>query len=77
MQALSPLAVAAILSVKGLGYLMFRGANSQKDQFRRDPSHPRVARLRTLKTERGTLLFVGGWWGIALNINYFGDWLMA
>jgi hypothetical protein len=76
-QVLSPLAIGGILGVKALGYLMFRGANSQKDIFRRDPTHPRVARLRTLKTERGTQLIVSGWWGIARHINYFGDWLMA
>lgn len=76
-QALSPLALAGIVGVKALGYLMFRGANSQKDTFRRDPNHPRVARLRTLKTERGTQLIISGWWGIARHINYFGDWLMA
>ena len=76
-QALSPLAIGVIVGVKALGYLMFRGANSQKDTFRRDPGHPRVARLRTLQTERGTRLIISGWWGIARHINYFGDWLMA
>ena len=76
-QQLAPLAVAALLAIKGLGYLMFRGANSQKDLFRRDPRHPRAARLRTLPTRRGTRLITSGWWGIARHINYFGDWVMA
>lgn len=48
-----------------------------QDLFRRDPSHPRVASLRTLPTERGTKLIVSGWWGIARHINYTGDWLMG
>eukprot|EP00887_Chlorella_sp_A99_P002849 scaffold6.g2849.t1 len=76
-QALSTLAVAALLALKVAGYVMFRGANSQKDLFRRDPGHPRVAGLRTLPTERGTRLLISGWWGIARHINYFGDWVMA
>lgn len=76
-QPLSALAVGSILALKALGYLVFRGANSQKDLFRRDPAHPRVASLRTLPTERGTRLIISGWWGIARHINYTGDWLMG
>jgi hypothetical protein len=76
-QDLSWLAVAAILAVKATGYIIFRGANGQKDSFRRDPSHPSVAHLRTLKTERGTRLIISGWWGVARHINYFGDWIMG
>ena len=41
-QPLSALAIGGIVALKALGYLVFRGANSQKDLFRRDPSHPRV-----------------------------------
>lgn len=65
------------MALQALGYLVFRGANSQKDLFRRDPGHPRVAGLRTLPTERGTRLIISGWWGIARHINYTGDWLMG
>jgi steroid 5-alpha reductase family enzyme len=71
------MAVGGILALKALGYLVFRGANSQKDLFRREPSHPRVASLRTMPTERGTRLIISGWWGIARHINYTGDWLMG
>jgi delta14-sterol reductase len=56
---------------------MFRGANSEKDAFRKDPNAPGVAHLRSLATARGTRLIVSGWWGLARHINYFGDWLMA
>ncbi|KAI3438180.1 hypothetical protein D9Q98_000617 [Chlorella vulgaris] len=76
-QPLSVAAIAGIVALKALGYLVFRGSNSQKDQFRRDPAHPRVASLRTLPTERGTRLIISGWWGIARHINYTGDWLMG
>ena len=75
--ALAPAAVAALLALKGAGYAAFRGANSQKDAFRRDPTHPSVAHLRTLRTQRGTRLMVSGWWGAARHVNYFGDWVMG
>lgn len=69
--------MALVLAVKAVGYYIFRGANSQKDLFRRNPADPRVAHLKTLKTERGTQLIISGWWGTARHINYFGDWIMG
>jgi len=69
--------VALVVALKALGYAVFRGANGQKNQFRRDPSHPSVAHLRAIPTERGTRLIVSGWWGAARHINYTGDWLMG
>ena len=74
---LAPWAIAALLALKLLGYGAFRGANSQKDLFRRDPAHPKVAHLESLQTKRGTRLIVSGWWGVARHINYFGDWVMG
>jgi len=70
-------ALAFLVALKIAGYSAFRGANSQKDLFRRDPSHSKVAHLETLKTRRGTHLITSGWWGIARHINYFGDWVMG
>lgn len=70
-------ALAAILLLQIVGYAIFRGANSQKDQFRRDPTDPKVAHLATLDTKRGRKLLVSGWWGIARKVNYTGDWLMG
>lgn len=75
--ALSWPAVVGILALHTLGYAIFRGANRQKDIFRQDPTDPRVQHLKTLKTERGRLLMVSGWWGISRHINYFGDWVMG
>lgn len=76
-QVLSWMAITSIVALKVVGYLTFRGSNSQKDRFRRDPGHPANARLRTIQTQRGRRLLVDGWWGVARHINYFGDWLMA
>lgn len=60
-----------------VGYAIFRGANRQKDIFRADPSDARVAHVKTLRTQRGRMLMVSGWWGLSRHINYFGDWLMG
>ena len=74
---LSGLAVAALVLLKGFSYAAFRGSNSQKDAFRRDPGAPAVKHLRSMPTERGTRLLISGWWGISRHPNYLGDWLMA
>ena len=70
-------AVVAIVTIKILGYTIFRGANGQKDQFRKDPNGPKVKHLETLSTERGTKLMISGYWGICRHPNYVGDILMA
>jgi delta14-sterol reductase/lamin-B receptor len=74
---LTPHTLAAILAVNIIGYLIFRGANGQKDAFRRDPNSPEVSHLTFLQTKRGTKLLTSGWWGIARKINYTGDWIMG
>lgn len=70
-------AAIGIVLMKLAGYMIFRGANGQKDQFRRDPEHPSVKHLKTLPTERGTKLLISGWWGICRHPNYVGDLVMA
>lgn len=65
----------ALLNV--LGYIVFRGANNEKDRFRKDPKDPRVAHLKTLQTQRGTRLIVSGYWGVCRHPNYVGDWCMT
>jgi protein-S-isoprenylcysteine O-methyltransferase Ste14 len=77
VQALPWYAAAFVATLNITGYIVFRGANSQKDQFRRDPSHPSVVQLEAMSTQRGTRLICSGWWGIARHINYTGDWLMG
>lgn len=75
--ALSPAFTAFIVALNFVGYAIFRGANSQKDIFRKDPGDRRVAGLKTMPTERGRKLLISGWWGYARHINYTGDWLMG
>lgn len=68
---------AVCLSVLGLGFYIFRSANSQKNRFRSDPTHPDNAGLESITTRTGSKLLVSGWWGQARHINYLGDWLLS
>jgi len=74
---LSTSMVVFILFLQGLGYYIFRGANGEKDSFRRNPNDPSVSHLKTLETKNGKKLIISGWWGLARHINYTGDWMMG
>uniref|UniRef100_A0A673AVH5 Delta(14)-sterol reductase TM7SF2 n=1 Tax=Sphaeramia orbicularis TaxID=375764 RepID=A0A673AVH5_9TELE len=76
-QSLSALGAAVIIVLNGIGYYIFRKSNSQKNQFRRDPTHPSVSKLETIATATGKRLLVSGWWGLVRHPNYLGDLLMA
>lgn len=82
--AASPLAFASSLHgtillclLNLVGYVVFRGSNSVKDLFRRDPNDPRLRGLQSMPTARGTRLITSGWWGMCRHPNYLGDWIMA
>lgn len=70
-------ALIGIILVNFIGYSIFRGANSQKDSFRRDQNGNDVKHLQYLQTKRGTKLLTSGYWGLARKINYTGDWIMG
>ena len=72
---LSAMALAGIVLLYACGFTIFRGANSQKDAFRRSPE--KFSHMRYLQTKRGTKLLLSGWWGLARKINYTGDWIMG
>lgn len=74
---LGVLELILIVMVNFGGYAIFRGANSQKDAFRRNPNDVSVQHLQYLQTKRGTRLLTSGYWGMARKINYTGDWIMA
>ncbi|XP_061105061.1 delta(14)-sterol reductase TM7SF2 [Conger conger] len=76
-QPLSTIGGISIIILNGVGYYIFRRSNSQKNQFRRDPTHPSVAGLETIATATGKRLLVSGWWGLVRHPNYLGDLLMA
>ncbi|XP_026767871.3 delta(14)-sterol reductase TM7SF2 isoform X1 [Pangasianodon hypophthalmus] len=74
---LTPFSALAIVLLNGIGYYVFRKSNSQKNQFRRDPTHASVRHLETIATATGKRLLVSGWWGFVRHPNYLGDLLMA
>jgi delta14-sterol reductase len=69
--------ILLILTVTGAGYTIFRGANNQKNRFRRDPNDPRMKHIKYIQTSSGSKLMISGWWGLARHFNYLGDWLMS
>ncbi|NXC69633.1 LBR protein, partial [Anhinga anhinga] len=68
---------AAITILNCIGYYIFRSANSQKNNFRRNPSDPKLAYLKFIPTATGKGLLVTGWWGFVRHPNYLGDIIMA
>ncbi|ODA76909.1 hypothetical protein RJ55_07425 [Drechmeria coniospora] len=76
-QSLGPLGSAAMLSLVGLGFYIFRSANSQKNAFRTDANDAAVAHLEYIETKTGSKLLTTGWWGVARHINYLGDWIQS
>ncbi|KFP93764.1 Lamin-B receptor [Haliaeetus albicilla] len=68
---------AAITILNFIGYYIFRSANSQKNNFRRNPSDPKLAYLKFIPTATGKGLLVTGWWGFVRHPNYLGDIIMA
>ncbi|NWS79313.1 LBR protein, partial [Toxostoma redivivum] len=71
-----PVAVA-ITVLNCIGYYIFRSANSQKNNFRRNPADPKLANLKFIPTATGKGLLVTGWWGFVRHPNYLGDIIMA
>lgn len=64
----------AICVVFACGFAIFRGANSQKHQFKMNSQAPIWG--KTPSTVGGKLL-VSGFWGLARHMNYTGDLLLA
>lgn len=74
---LSTLEFGAIGALIAVAFTIFRLSNSQKNNFRTNPSDPRVAHLTYIQTKTGSRLITSGWWGIARHFNYTADWLQA
>ena len=78
LHELSAAATAGIVALNMAGYAVFRASNIQKHRFRRDPARPVWGRPpEYIRTARGSLLLISGWWGIARHLNYLGDLAMA
>ncbi|CAL8312705.1 unnamed protein product [Lota lota] len=75
--ALAPPALLAIVTLKLLGFYIFRKSNSQKNSFRRNPADASLANMKSIPTATGKSLLVSGWWGVVRHPNYLGDLIMA
>ncbi|XP_051159041.1 delta(14)-sterol reductase TM7SF2 [Leptopilina boulardi] len=69
----SPYILALLVVCYFIGHGIYRYCNSQKDEFRRNPLSPSLARLETIPTVRGKKLIVSGIWGYVRHPNYLGD----
>ena len=70
---IAPSVVAAIVALFVFGFWLFRGANGQKHQFKRNPDAAIWG--RPTKTIGGKLL-VSGFWGVGRKLNYTGELCM-
>lgn len=70
---MSPLLAVALSGLYIFGFWLFRGANAQKNRFKRRPD----ARIwgKKPKTIDGRLL-VSGFWGVGRKLNYTGEILL-
>lgn len=73
----NPFAVAGFFLLNMIGYIIFRGANSEKTRFRRDPHNPVYASFKKIPSPSGQKLLASGWWGLCRHPNYLGDIIMA
>jgi delta14-sterol reductase len=75
----TPLALLAlVVLVFFAGWVLARGANLQKFQFKRDPQAKAFGRLepRAISGD-GKHVLASGFWGLSRHINYLGEILMA
>ncbi|KAJ9596862.1 hypothetical protein L9F63_012118, partial [Diploptera punctata] len=69
-------ALVIIAVINAVGFVIYRGSNSQKHEFRKNPLNPALAHLETIPTSRGKKILVSGWWGWLRHPNYLGDIIM-
>merc|ERR1712000_305793 len=76
--SLSIVGAIAIIALALFGLIVFSQANSQKSQFRSDPTQLIWGKTpESMPTKRGTKLLLSGWWGLARKMNYTGDLILA
>ncbi|XP_051132146.1 delta(14)-sterol reductase [Andrographis paniculata] len=71
---LTSAAIVANCLVFLFGYCVFRGANKQKHDFKKNPKAPIWGKPPKVI---GQKLLASGYWGIARHCNYLGDLLLA
>lgn len=71
---LTTAAIVANCFVFLIGYMVFRGANKQKHEFKKNPKAPIWGKPPIVI---GGKLLASGYWGVARHCNYLGDLLLA
>ncbi len=71
---LSAVQATLTLSCFAVGFAIFRGANSQKHQFKTNPTAHIWGKPPVVV---GGRLLASGFWGVARHLNYTGDLLLA
>ncbi|KAL2096380.1 hypothetical protein ACEWY4_008528 [Coilia grayii] len=69
--------VFLICLLYGAGFAIYYISNGQKNCFRKNPSDPAFAGLRTILSPSGQNLLVSGWFGWVRHPNYLGDIMMT
>lgn len=77
--------VLAWVAVFLAGWVLSRGANNQKHQFKQNPDkpflfgliRPKSVVVLSKKSKQRTRLLCSGWWGFARHVNYLGEILMG
>ncbi|XP_052076261.1 delta(14)-sterol reductase TM7SF2-like isoform X2 [Mytilus californianus] len=67
----------AVMILNLIGYWIYRGSNSEKNNFRKNPNDPQFADYEVIPTSTGKNLLVSGWWGICRHPNYLSDLIIS
>jgi len=73
-----PVLIVLFIAINLSGFYIFYGTNSQKAQFRTDPTKPIWGKPpKVIPTKSGGGLLISGFWGLSRKMNYCGDLIVA
>lgn len=73
---LTPLQSFGILTAYALGYVIYRGSETQRVELAKNPSSLALKNLKTVAAAGGKKILAGGWWGLVRHPNLLGEILM-
>uniref|UniRef100_A0A914W7R9 Delta(14)-sterol reductase n=1 Tax=Plectus sambesii TaxID=2011161 RepID=A0A914W7R9_9BILA len=77
-QAIPHWFLIALIALFVVGYVIFRSANLQKNNFRSQPNNASSTAMKSIATGvKDRRLLCDGWWGWVRHPNYLGDIIMA
>ena len=72
-EPISPLQIAGLTALYIVGFILFRGTNEQKHQFKDDPKKTIWGKVPEAIEGR---LLISGFWGVGRKLNYTGELCM-